>query len=125
MSCVPLCHSLPYFSEAGALTEAGVDLCPASPRDPPVSDPTAQELQACIAMPGFSSGLWDPDSGPNAYEARTPMGHLSSPSSVKSCQIYRFMVHHPRHTFATDADLFNQERVVQGIKLSLILIFRK
>ena len=55
----------------------------------------AQELQACIAMPGFSRGLWGPDSGLRAYEARTPMGHLSSPSSVKSCQIYRFVTQPP------------------------------
>ena len=33
-------HSLPYFSEAGAFTEPGVDWCPASPRDPSVSDPS-------------------------------------------------------------------------------------
>lgn len=39
MSCVLLYHSLPRFSEAGALTESGVDWCPTSPRDPPVSAP--------------------------------------------------------------------------------------
>lgn len=125
MSCVLCYHSLPYFSEAGAFTEPGVDWCPASPRDPYVSDPstgvTSMHSHAWVFTWALGSRLrsaclWSKDS----YGASLQPQFCEILPDIQICD---------PTTLGTLLPLmltcWIRRGVVQGIKLSLILTFRK